>query len=432
MVYSILIKNADWIVTQNIKRDILKNKSIYVEGNEILEIGNPKTNADFVIDGKNKLVMPGLINTHTHLGMTILRGYLDDMELHEWLKKSWTVESKLTKEDVYYSSLIGCIEMIKNGITIFNDMYYFGDSVLRAVDESGMRGMFSQAILDTPILEFKTVDESLKVLNNLKKKWGNNERTLLSIGPHAIYTCSKETLMKTKEFADKNNLLIHTHLSETEKEVNDCYKKTGKRPAEYLDSIGFFSKNVIAAHCCWLLKEEMKLLKKHDVKVSHCPVSNLKTTAGIAPVPEMLKYGLCVSLGTDSAASNNSLDLFQEMKFAALLHKNNTHDPTVVPAQQALDLATVNGARALGLEKGIGSLEVEKKADMIILDVKKPSMMPIISGQSVVSHLVYSATGKDVETVIVDGKIIMRDRKLLTFDEEKIFGHTNKMISNLL
>jgi len=432
MVNSILIKNAEWVVTQNPKRDILKNKSIYIKGNEIVEIGNPKTKADVVIDGKNKLVMPGLINTHTHLGMTILRGYLDDMELHEWLKKSWAVESKLTKEDVYYSSLIGCIEMIKNGITIFNDMYYFGDSVLRAVDESGMRGMFSQAILDTPVLEFKNVDESFKVLNKLEKKWRKNERTLLSIGPHAIYTCSKETLLKTKEFADKNNLLIHTHLSETEKEVNDCYKKTGKGTAEYLDSIGFLSKNVIAAHCCWLVEEETKLLKKHDVKVSHCPVSNLKTTAGIAPVPEMLRYGLCVSLGTDSAASNNSLDLFQEMKFAALLHKNNTDNPTVVPAQQALDLATVNGARTLGLEKKIGSLEAGKKADVIILDIKKANMMPIVSKQSVVSHLVYSVTGKDVETVIVDGKIIMRDRKVLTLDEEKVYDKTNKIISELL
>jgi 5-methylthioadenosine/S-adenosylhomocysteine deaminase len=305
--------------------------------------------------------MPGLINTHTHLGMTVLRGYLDDMELHTWLRKSWSIESKLTKEDVYLSSLLGCVEMIKNGITIFNDMYYFGDSTLRAIDESGMRGMFSQAVLDTPIMEFKTVDESFAILKNLRKMWKDNNRTLLSIGPHAIYTCSKETLLRTKEFAEKHNLLIHTHLSETKKEVEDCKKKTGKTPVKYLDSINFFSQNVIAAHCCWLTEKEILTLREHKVKVSHCPISNLKMTSGIAPLLEMIRNSLCVSLGTDSAASNNSLDLFQEMKFVALLHKFNVNNPTVIPAQTALDLATINGAKTLGLENQIGSIEVGKK-----------------------------------------------------------------------
>jgi 5-methylthioadenosine/S-adenosylhomocysteine deaminase len=420
---SILIKNADYVLTQNPKRQILKNVSIYVEDSKIVEIGKPKVKADFIINGKNKIILPGLINTHTHLGMTILRGKLDDMELHEWLKKSWALESKLTKKDVYYSSLVGCVEMIMNGITCFHDMYYFGDSVLKATDESGMRGIFSQAILDTPILEFKTLDQALKLTIDLKKRWGKNERTMVNLGPHAIYTCSKETLIKTKQFADENKLSIHTHLSETKKEVEDCIQKTGMRPVEYLENIGFLSSDVMAAHCCWLTEKEMEILKKNEVKVSHNPVSNMKTTAGIAPIPEMIKHNICIGLGTDSAASNNCLDLFQEMKVAALIHKVNKHDPITVPAKKVLDFATIDGARALGLENQIGSIEIGKRADIISVDLKKPHLQPTFEEQTVLSNLVYSAKGYDVCDVICDGKVLMKDRKLLMVDEEKILNH---------
>ncbi len=429
---SILIKNADWIVTQNPKRDVLKESSIHIEGNKIVEIGNPKVEADFVINGKNKIILPGLINTHTHLGMTILRGYLDDMELHEWLKRSWKVESKLTKKDVYYSSLLGCIEMIKNGITCFHDMYFFGDDVLKATDESGMRGIFSQAILDTPILEFKTPDQALKLVTRLKKKWERNERTMVNLGPHAIYTCSKETLIKTKQFADENNLSIHTHLSETKKEVEDCLKKTGMRPVEYLRNIDFLSPNVLAAHCCWLTEKEIEILKKNEVKVSHNPVSNMKTTAGIAPIPEMINRDICIGLGTDSAASNNCLDLFQEMKVAALIHKVNKYNPVVVPAKKALEFATIEGARALGLEKKIGSIEVGKRADIISVDLRESNLQPTGGEGTVLSNLVYSAKGNDVCDVICNGEILVKDRKLLTVDEERVYNEVNRIISGLL
>jgi len=432
MGISILIKNADWIVTQNPNRDVLNGSSIYIEGNKIVEIGNPKVEADFVIDGKNKIILPGLINTHTHLGMTILRGYLDDMELHEWLKRSWAVESKLKKKDVYYSSLLGCIEMIRNGITCFHDMYYFGDDVLKATDESGMRGIFSQAILDTPVLEFKTLDQALRIVLRLKNKWERNERTMVNLGPHAIYTCSKETLIKTKQFADDNNLSIHTHLSETRKEVEDCLQKIGMRPVEYLKNIDFLSSNVLAAHCCWLTDKEIDILKKNEVEVSHNPVSNMKTTAGIAPIPEMINQGLCIGLGTDSAASNNCLDLFQEMKIAALIHKVNKCDPVVVPAKKALEFATIDGARALGLDKKIGSIEVGKRADIISVDLRESNLQPTGTGKTVLSNLVYSAKGNDVCDVICNGEILVKDKKLLTVNEEKIYNEVNKIISNLL
>ncbi len=432
MEASILIKDAKWIVTQNPKRKVLNEGSIYIEGDRIVEIGNPKVETDFVIDGKNKIILPGLINTHTHLGMTILRGYLDDMELHEWLKKSWGVESKLTKKDVYYSSLLGCIEMIMNGITCFHDMYYFGNEVLKAADESGMRGIFSQAILDTPILEFKSLDQAFKLVTRLKKNWGKNERTMVNLGPHAIYTCSKETLIKTKQFADKNNLSIHTHLSETKKEVEDCLKKTGMRPVEYLRNIDFLSPNLLAAHSCWMTEKEIEILKKNEVKISHNPVSNMKTTAGIAPIPEMISKGICIGLGTDSAASNNCLDLFQEMKVAALIHKVNKYNPVVIPAKKALEFTTIDGARALGLEKKIGSIEVGKKADIISVDLRESNLQPTGAGKTALSNLVYSTKGNDVCDVICNGEILVKDKKLLTVDKERVYNEVNKIISNLL
>jgi len=433
MVESILIKDASWIVTQNPKKEVLRDKSVYIEGNKVANIGKTKEKADLIIDGKNKVIMPGLVNTHTHLGMTILRGQLDDMELHEWLKRCWKVESKLTKKDVYYSSLLGCIEMIKNGITCFHDMYYFGDHVLRAADESGIRGIFSQAIVDTPyILEFKNADQALKLVIPLKRKWKNNERTMVNLGPHAIYTCSKETLIKTKQFADENNLSMQIHVSETKKEVEDCLKKTGMRPVEYLDSIHFLSSNVLAVHCCWLTEKEIVILKKNKVKVSHNPVSNMKTIAGIAPIPEMIDNGICIGLGTDSAASNNCLDLFQEMKVAALIHKVNKCNSLVVPAKKTLDFATIDGARALWLEDRIGSIEVGKKADIITIDLKKPHLQPVFEEQTLLSNLTYSARGQDVNDVICNGNLILKDRKILTVDEEKIYENVNKIFQDLL
>jgi 5-methylthioadenosine/S-adenosylhomocysteine deaminase len=430
---SILIKNADWIITQNPKREVLKKSSIYIEGNRIVEIGKPRVEADFIIDGRNKVILPGLINTHTHLGMTVLRGCLDDMELHEWLKKCWTLESKFTKKDVYYSSLLGCSEMIKNGITCFHDMYYFGDEVLKAADESGMRGIFSQTIVDSSyIQEFKTPDQALKIATRLKRKWKGNERTMVNLGPHAIYTCSKETLIKTKQFAEENDFSIHVHLSETKKEVEDCLHKNGMRPVEYLKSIDFLSSNVLAVHCCWLNEKEIEILKENRVKVSHNPVSNMKTIAGIAPIPKMIDHGVCIGLGTDSAVSNNCLDLFQEMKVSTLIHKVNEYNPVVVPARKALEFATIEGAKALGLEKRIGSIEVGKKADIISIDLRRSNLQPVSGEETVISNLVYSAKGNDVCDVICDGKILVKDGELLTINEEKVYDEVNKTISNLL
>jgi 5-methylthioadenosine/S-adenosylhomocysteine deaminase len=295
-----------------------------------------------------------------------------------------------------------------------------------------MRGIFSQAILDTPILEFKTPDQALKLVSRLKRKWKRNDRTMVNLGPHAIYTCSKETLLKTKQFADENNLSIHIHLSETKKEVEDCLQKTRMRPVEYLRNIDFLSSNVLAAHCCWLTDKEIEILKRNEVKVSHNPVSNMKTTAGITPIPKMINHGICISLGTDSAASNNCLDLFQEMKVAALIHKVNESNPVVVPAKKALEFATIEGARALGLEDKIGSIEVGKRADIISVDLRESNLQPIGGKETVLSNLVYSAKGNDVCDVICNGEILVKDRKLLTLDEESVYNEVNKIISNLL
>ncbi len=416
-----ILKNASFIVTLNPKKEVITDGAIYIEDSSIVDIGKTseimrKYSDDEIIDCKNKLIMPGLINTHTHAATVLMRGLGEDMELMEWLeKKIWPFESKLKEKDVYHASLLACIEMIKNGITCFNDMYFFMDSVAKACLKIGIRASLSWALIDKEIIPSTN---SLENCKRFIKRWKNNELIIPSVGPHAIYTCSEETLLKAKEIADKYNTLLHIHLSETEKEVEDCLKKHGKRPAEYLNSIEFLDKNVIAAHCVWLNKKEIKILSEKGVKVSHCPISNMKLAVGKAmPLPEMLKERVIVSLGTDGAASNNSLDLFETMKFAALLHKHEKMDPTVTKAYKILEMATIDGARALSLEDKIGSIEEGKKPDLIILDINKAHWKP---SHDVIANLVYSCKSSDVETVIINGKIVMKEKKILTTNEEKI------------
>src|SRR3972149_2329086 len=291
------------------------------------------------------------------------------MHLMEWLtEKIWPVEFKLTAEDCYIGSLLGCLESIKFGVTTFSDMYWFSDETAKACQESGMRGALSWPIVDESLTTQKG-----KPLNNAEefvRKYSGYQLIKPMFGPHSIYTCSEETLMKTKELAEKYNTLIHMHLSETKDEVETSIQKSGKRPVEYLKDIGFLSQNLIAAHCVHLTNNEIKLLKENNVKVLHCPVSNLKLASGIAPIPEMIENGLVVGLGTDGCASNNNLDMFEEMKTAALIQKGYRGNATLLPAKQVLEMATINGALALGLDTG--SIEVGKKADLILLDLKKP------------------------------------------------------------
>ncbi len=413
------------------QRRIFERGSVVIKGDKITAIGKDvEERADTVIDARGKAVLPGLINAHTHLSMTLLRGIADDMPLMEWLEtKIWPTEKNLTAQDCYLGALLGCLEMIKSGTTCFADQYFFMEDVARAVEEAGLRAMLSYGIieLDDPKRRESELRVGEKLVKTCQGAAGGRIQTMF--GPHSSYTCSPECLMQVKELAKKYKVGIHVHISESQDEVDKIMNKYGKRPVEHLNSLSFLGPEVLAAHCVWLNEQEIAIIRKQGVKPVHNPVSNMKIACGVAPVSEMLVAGIPVALGTDGAASNNSLDMFNEMKFAALLSKIHTLDPTTLPAQVALEMATINGAIALGLQEKIGSLEVGKKADIVVVDMKKPHLAPL---HNVISHLVYSAIGSDVDTVIVDGKVIMQGRRVLTLEEDKVLEEAQKVADDLL
>ena len=430
---SLLIKNCSWLVTQNRKRDILRDCSVMIDGDKIVEVGSHGQGADLVIDGAGKIVLPGLINTHTHLSMVLLRGYADDMRLQDWLqKKIWPCEMKLTPEACYQGALLGSAEMIMSGTTSFLDMYFYMEDVGRAVKEAGLRAVLSYGIIDLfdPAKAKSEQEKSRKFFDYVRSL--ETPRIQFAVGPHAPYTCSAETLLWAKDFAEKNKVLDHIHIAETRKEQADFQKERGSRVVEYLDKIGALSNRMVAAHCVWLTKSEVITLAKAGVSVAHCPASNMKlASGGVAPLPEMFDAGVPVGLGTDGAASNNSLDMLETMKICALLHKAHRWDATVLNAQKTLDLATVDGARALGLQDQIGSIEVGKKADIIALDMHAPNLNPIHGKETVVSDLVYSASPANVDTTIVDGRVLMTNRHLSTIDLEQIRQNASKIAEGL-
>jgi 5-methylthioadenosine/S-adenosylhomocysteine deaminase len=411
----ILIKNG-LVITMDGSRRILKNTSIGITDGKITDIsGDLKREADFVIDAGGKIVMPGLINAHTHLPMTLFRGVADDLPLEKWLNEEiWPIEAQLEAKHVYAGSLLGCLEMILSGTTCFNDMYFFMDKVARSCEEAGIRGCISHAMFDFG--DKSKIPAMLETgRNNIAKYKKGLVRAF--VGPHAPYTCSDELLLKAKELADKHQTRLHIHIAESEKEVRDSLEQKGASPFEYLDKIGFLDENVISVHSVWPSEHEIGILKKRNVKIAHNPTSNMKLADGTAPVPEYVKKGICVSLGTDGAASNNNLDMFEEMKVCALLHKITSMDPSTVPAYDVLEFATINGARALGMENEIGSIEVGKSADIILVNRKSPNLTPLTNP---ISHVVYAAKGSDVDSVIVDGKILMQERQLRTLDPEDV------------
>ena len=396
-------------------KDVLldgKETSIHIEGNSIAGIGG-NSQADETINGKGMAALPGLINTHSHAAMTLFRGYGDDMKLQQWLEeKIWPIEGKLTEEYVYWGTKLACLEMIKSGTTCFNDMYWHLPGTVRAVEEMGIRAVLSPVFIDL-FDEDKRKDvikEHTKLLGDVKAK--GSGRIMPALGPHALYTVSKEGLQWCREFAEKEDMLIHFHLAETEQENKDCVEKNGKRPVEYLEEIGFLCDRIVAAHCNWLNEKDMKILAKHEVKIAHNPASNMKLATGVMPYGGMKKAGLTVSLGTDGCASNNSLDMFEEMKFAALLQKSARNDPTAMPAGEAWEIATVNGARALGLNAGV--IREGMLADIILVNLKGVEFTP---NHNLISNLVYSANGSCVDTVICDGRILMQGRRVKGEDE---------------
>ncbi len=396
---------------------------IYIEDGRIAEIGKVSVEAEETIDATNKLAMPGLVNLHTHSGMGLLRGANDDLELAPWLERLWKIEAKLTPELVYWGSMLSLLEMIKTGTTTFLDMYQDLDQTAKACEDLGIRGFLAWPIVD----EDKTTQKG-KPLDNAKKfikDWKNHELVTPGVGPHAIYSCNPENLARAKDLADKEKTFIHMHLAETRWENETTLETYGKRPVPLLDSIGFLDDNDIFAHGTWVTKNEIQTLAKAQVKIAHCPTSNMKlATGGVMPWKEMKEAKLTVGLGTDSVVSNNNLDMFEEMKFAALLQKAHRWDQAVLNAKEALQMATLEGAKALGLDYG---LEEGRSADLVLVDLRSVSMVP---HHDLISNLVYSASGSVVTHTVVNGKLVMKDRKVE--GEKEIIEQALKLAQNFL
>ena len=388
---TILIKNA-LILSPNTNFE--NKQSILIKDNLIAEISPEIDESDVskTIDATGKIVLPGLINTHTHLSMTLFRGLADDLSLDSWLNDHiWPMEANLNGDYCYIGALLGAVELIKSGTTTFSDMYFYMEDVARAVDEAGIRAVLSYGMIDFGDEE-KRKNEINENLTLFKACDGMADgRIKVFFGPHSPYTASEELLIKVRELADEYNMGIHIHVSETQKEIEDVSAEKGLRPFEYLDKIGFLGPDVVAAHSVWLSDNEIEIIKKNNVKISHNPCSNMKLASGIAPVSKLIENDICVSIGTDGASSNNNLDLIEELKTASLLQKVSTLDPKVLTSDEAVAMGTIKGAETLGLESEIGSIEVGKKADIILIDTNSANMVPDSSSLS--SNIIYSANG---------------------------------------
>ncbi len=423
-----LVLRGGLIVTQDPERRILVG-DVLVEDGRIAAISSVNRDADEVIDCTGSAVLPGFINLHHHVANTLLRGIADDVPLEEMLPKASAIDAKLTRRDVQIGALLGCVEMIRSGTTSFHDLFYWEDEVARAVRESGIRGFLSWVTLDEG---FTTQHGNpLKNADAFVAKQKGDSLVTPSVGVQGVYVASEETYAKAKEIAVRHDVRLHTHLSETRGEVEGHRKKTGYRPIEWLEKIGFLGNRVTASHCVWVTINEVRTLARHAVSVAHCPVSNMKlASGGVAPVPEMIREGVVVGLGTDSPISNNGMDVFAEMKVAALLHKATRWDARVMPAQTVLDLATVHAARALHVEREVGSIEVGKRADLTIVSMKRAHTTPFYP-ENVISHLVYSCRGSDVQATIVDGRVLMADGVLRTVDEAEVIARAQETAREL-
>jgi 5-methylthioadenosine/S-adenosylhomocysteine deaminase len=408
-----LIKNT-LLLPMTEEKKVITNTNIGITDDKISFIGEIPVDftADKIIDGSEHVVMPGLVNSHTHIAMSLLRNYADDLPFWDWLfGKILPVEEKFTEEHIYYGSLLSAAEMIQGGTTCFNDMYFMMEMVAKATEESGMRAILGRGIAG----DLQQAESGFSEMETMLTKWHKtgDGRILISIAPHAIYTCPPETLEKCLQWAKEKNLILHTHVSESKKEADECFQQHGKSPVRYLRDLGLFDVHAAAAHCVQLDEADCEILCEKRVHVLHNPISNMKLANGFAPLKMLMEKGVNIALGTDGAASNNSQNMWKEIQIASLLSKGIHQEPTMIPAYEALKMATCNGAKALGLEKEIGSLEVGKKADLILVNLDKPHLQPL---HDVISTLVYSAQASDVETVIINGKIVMENRSLKTLD----------------
>jgi 5-methylthioadenosine/S-adenosylhomocysteine deaminase len=412
------------IVTMDSTRRVIDDGAIAISGGRIVAIG-PRSEIERSYTSRQrvlatgKVITPGLINGHTHIPMVLFRGLADDLDLQEWLTKYiFPAEAKnVTEEFVRVGTRLGLAEMIRGGTTTYCDMYYFEDAIADETNKAGVRGVLGETVIDFPVADNKTNAEAMAYVERFVARWKGSDLIVAAIAPHAPYTVSEAHLKAVRAFSDRTGAPIVTHVSETKRELDDSIKDKGASPVAYLERIGFLNDRVIAAHMVWPTGDDTSILKRRGVGVVHNPQSNMKLASGVAPVPKMLSEGVFVGLGTDGAASNNDLNMWEEMDTVAKLHKVFSGDPKVISAQQAFELATIRGAEALHLEKEIGSLEKGKRADLVIIDRDSLNQIPLYN---IYSDLVYATKANDVQTVVINGRIVMRNRRLLTLNERQI------------
>jgi len=414
------------IITQNDKDEIITGGEIHIKDGVIRYVGKPGPAfaADRMMDANHNVVMPGFVNTHTHIAMNLFRSYADDMNLKDWLdNKILPAEDKLDDESTYWGSLLALCEMARNGTVAFNDMYFFCKGIARAVKQSGHRAVLSRGTVDP---DPKTGERTFADAMDIYNRYNNVERIRVYMGPHAQYTASNELLSRIAETAARLKTGIHMHISESKREHEKCVREHGKTPIALAESLGLLNVPFLAAHCVYATPEDMDILKEKGAAVLSCPQSNLKLANGVAPVSAMLGKGVLVSLGTDGAASNNNLSMWEEMSFASYLQKGTTMDPQALPAAQALRLATKNGARALGINSG--SIEAGKNADLIIVDTSDIRYMP---DYNVISNIVYSGCDRDVLLTMVGGDILYEEGRVTFADEDEVKTRVRKIAEKI-
>jgi 5-methylthioadenosine/S-adenosylhomocysteine deaminase len=419
------------VITENTAHQMLSPGAVAINGADIVDVGAPdviaaKYRAAETIDARDQIVMPGLVNTHTHAPMVMFRGLADDMALMDWLQKYiFPAEAKtVSPEFVRIGTRLAALEMIESGTTTYADMYYFEEEIARATRSAGLRGVLGQTVIQFPVPDAKTPADALARAERFIKEFKDDSLIVPAVAPHALYTNDTTTLLACAELGRRYDVPVLIHLAETEDELKTARDQYRTTPVGYLESIGFWGPRTLAAHGVWVNDEDIQILKRRGVGVSHNPESNMKLASGAAPVVKYLAAGVALGLGTDGAASNNDLDMFEAMRQASFLAKHATHDPSAVPAQTALDMATIGGARAMRMEKAIGSLEVGKRADLITVSMSAARQTPLYNP---VSHLVYVTRGDDVRTTIVNGNVLMKDRQLRTLDRAAVIAEANAL-----
>ena len=421
------VLTARFVVTMDAQRRVIENGAVAVRGSDIVAVGPAREIAasytgKYHIDRGPAILMPGLINTHTHAPMSLLRGIADDMVLQQWLEKFiFPAEARnVTPDFVRWGTLLACAEMMLSGTTTYTDMYYFEDTMAAATKECGMRAVLGETIIGFPSPDFKTPADALAGAEKFIQNFKGDALIVPAPAPHAIYTNSKETLQAAARLADRYGVPMLIHVSETEKENQDSLKANGATPTAYLDAIGALARRTVFAHGVWTTPADWKIIAARGIGVAHCPSSNMKLASGIAPIAAMLKAGLTVGLGPDGpAGSNNDFNMFEEMDLAAKLAKVSTRDPQAVPAKTAVEMATINGARVLGLQDKIGSLEPGKRADLITVRIDQPNAIP---WHDPYSMLVYALKGSDVRDVMIHGRLTVFDREVRTIDLNRVLA----------